>query len=141
MKFPTPEDAEAAFYRCFEDGDLDGMMAVWDNSNDILCIHPFGHRLEGTDAVRDGWSALLTGQQRLRFRVESSWRYNCGDLTVHAVLEHIRVAGDDTDHTPVIATNAYRLTSDGWRMVLHHSSPQPRPEKAADDSDDAPTLH
>ena len=138
-KYNTPEDAESAFYHCFEHGDLSGMMAVWDDADDILCIHPFGPRLEGTNAVRDGWSNLLTGKQRLLFRVESSRQYSTEDLTIHAVLEHIRVAGDDADHTPVIATNTYRLTANGWRMVLHHASPQPRPGQVTTDS--APTLH
>ena len=27
--FATPEEAEAAFYRAFENTDLDAMMAVW----------------------------------------------------------------------------------------------------------------
>ena len=144
--YNTPEEAESAFYHSFESSDPTAMMKVWDQADDIVCIHPFGTRLEGVAAVREAWSNLLKGKQRLIFRVETSWTYATGDLVVHAVLEHIRIHGDDTDHMPIIATNAYRRTSDGWRMVLHHASPQPKPDKQSADHQDGgdsgkPTLH
>jgi len=130
--YETPEEAEAAFYRCFERGDAGQMMAVWEHGDDIVCIHPFGPRLEGVAAVEQGWGGILSGRQRLRFRVESALNYADDQLVVHAVLEHIRVIGDDTAHMPIIATNIYRLGDDGWRMILHHSSPQPKPEEAGE---------
>jgi hypothetical protein len=34
-------------------------------------------------------------------------------------------------------TNAYRLTADGWRMILHHASPPAR----ASAEPAAPTYH
>jgi ketosteroid isomerase-like protein len=131
-RYETPEEAEAAFYRCFERGDAGQMMAVWEQSDDIVCIHPFGQRLEGVAAVEQGWGGILSGRQRLQFRVESALSYTDDQLVVHAVLEHIRVIGDDTAHMPIIATNIYRLGDDGWRMILHHSSPQPKPEEAGE---------
>ena len=127
LRFETPEEAESAFYDSFENGDQEAMMAVWDHADDIVCIHPFGVRLEGVDEVREGWSGILNGDQRLSFRAESGWNFRSGDLAVHTVLEHIRIQGDDTAHTPLIATNTYRRTANGWRMVLHHASPQPKP--------------
>ena len=145
-RYNTPEEAEAAFYHSFEHRDPKAMMVVWDEADDVVCVHPFGTRLEGFDAVKDGWSGLLTGEQRLSFRVESSRQFVGDGLAVHAVLEYIRIQGQDTDHTPIVATNAYRLTDDGWRMVLHHASPQPRPEaspaKQQDEEEDAQrTIH
>jgi len=47
--FPTAQDAETAFYEALERCDLDGMMAVWAEDEDILCVHPTGGRLTGHD--------------------------------------------------------------------------------------------
>lgn len=135
-RYESPEEAESAFYDSFENGDQDAMMEVWDQTDDIVCIHPFGVRLEGVDEVREGWSGILNGDQRLSFRAESGWNFRSGDLAVHTVLEHIRIQGDNTEHTPLIATNTYRRTSNGWRMVLHHASPQPKPGESDADPQD-----
>ncbi len=51
--FPTPQDAEAAFYEALERADLELMMAVWAEDEEILCVHPGGARLTGQDQVRD----------------------------------------------------------------------------------------
>ena len=48
--YPTPEDAETAFYDAFERGDLAGMMSVWAEADHVVCIHPQGPRLVGFDA-------------------------------------------------------------------------------------------
>jgi len=133
-RYNTPEEAEAAFYSSFENGNPDAMMAVWDQTDDIVCVHPFGTRLKGVDAVRGGWEGLLTGKQRLTFRVESSLSYSATGIAVNNVLERIHIRGNDSNHTPIIATNAYRHTADGWRMILHHASPQPRPDTEGDNN-------
>ena len=44
--FPTAQDAENAFYEALESRDLDGMMAVWAEDEEILCVHPLGARLK-----------------------------------------------------------------------------------------------
>ena len=50
--FPTAQDAENAFYEALERADLDGMMAVWAEDEDIVCVHPGGPRVSGPRAVR-----------------------------------------------------------------------------------------
>ena len=59
--FPTPEDAEAAFYDAFERADLAAMMAVWAEADDVVCVHPSGPRLVGFEAVREGWAQIFSG--------------------------------------------------------------------------------
>ena len=49
--FPTPQDAEAAFYEALETGDLETMMEVWAEDEEIVCVHPGGPRLAGYDQV------------------------------------------------------------------------------------------
>src|SRR5256884_6791659 len=64
--FPTAQDAENAFYEALERCDLDGMMAVWAEDEDIVCIHPTGPRLTGQDEVRRGWARIFAGGPRAR---------------------------------------------------------------------------
>ena len=57
--YPTPDDAENAFYDAFERGDLPAMMAVWAEDEDIICVHPTGPRLCGQDQVRESWAKIF----------------------------------------------------------------------------------
>ena len=54
--FPTAQDAESAFYEALERCDLEGMMAVWSEDDEIVCVHPAGARLTGQDEVRESWA-------------------------------------------------------------------------------------
>ena len=59
--FPTAQDAENAFYEALERGDLEGMMAVWAEDEEIVCVHPGGPRLSGQDQVRESWAQIFSG--------------------------------------------------------------------------------
>ena len=59
--FPTAQDAENAFYEALERGDLEGMMAVWAEDEEIICVHPGGPRLSGPDEVRSSWARIFSG--------------------------------------------------------------------------------
>ncbi len=123
--FTTPQDAEAAFYEAFEKADLDAMMAVWADDDDIVCVHPGGVRLSGMALIRESWRQIFAGGQTLRFRLRQQQSLNGMTLAVHSVYELISVAGEARTRNPVIATNIYMRTENGWRMVVHHASPAP----------------
>lgn len=123
-RYHTPHQAEAAFYAAFAHQDLNAMMAVWDETNDIVCVHPGGRMLIGADAVRAGWEDIFRRGPALQFVIEERHRTADNTLALHIVHEHIRVGGELAP-APVIATNAYRRTAHGWRMILHHASPAP----------------
>ena len=125
MIFTTPQDAEAAFYEAIEKADLDAMMAVWADDDDIVCVHPGGARLSGMVQVREAWRQIFAGGQTLRFRLRHQQSLNGMTLAVHSVYEQISVAGEARARGPVIATNIYMRTENGWRMVVHHASPAP----------------
>ena len=36
----SPEEAESAFYAALARADLDGMMAVWSEDEEVVCMHP-----------------------------------------------------------------------------------------------------
>jgi uncharacterized protein (TIGR02246 family) len=123
--YPTPDDAETAFYDAFERADLAAMMAVWAATDEIVCIHPQGPRLTGFEAVRESWAQIFSGGSQLRVRVTEARSFDGQALAVHTVIEHVAPPGTETSITSIFATNVYELTEGGWRMVIHHAAPAP----------------
>lgn len=126
IRFKTPQEAETAFYSAFQQRDVQAMMAVWADERDIVCVHPGGPTLMGQNAVRASWEHIFQQAPEMRFLVEERRRTEGAELALHVVEEHIRV-GAETAPAPVVATNAYRRTDHGWRMILHHASPARTP--------------
>jgi uncharacterized protein (TIGR02246 family) len=127
--FPTAQDAENAFYEALERCDLEGMMAVWAEDEEIVCVHPAGSRLSGQDQVRESWAKIFAGGPRARVRTEQQVAISGMMLAVHSVFETFTLpgkpAGPEQQPVPVIATNVYLRTAAGWRMIVHHASPAP----------------
>lgn len=128
LRFASPREAEVAFYAAFLQRNVDAMMAVWADDDAIVCIHPLGITHTGREAVRRSWQAVFRHAPPMKFAVEGRQQVENAGLAVHVVHEHIHVENTPPG-APVIATNVYRLTPDGWRMVLHHASPGPTPKK------------
>lgn len=135
--YATSKDAERAFYDAFERASLDAMMTVWAEEDTIICIHPMGPRLEGRHAIARSWRQIFSGDVRMRFEVSELVCTRNGDLAVHCVYENIRHGPQLEQRSLVMATNVYRSTEHGWRMILHHASPGAPPP--AEDSPSA--LH
>ena len=136
--FPTPQDAENAFYESLERGDFELMMAVWGEDEDIVCVHPAGTRIAGQEQVRDSWRRIFASGQRLRIQIAQQVTVSGMMVAVHSVHEVITVAGESRPRPPVIATNVYLRTAAGWRMIVHHASPAPGP--ATEPPEDPPKI-
>jgi uncharacterized protein (TIGR02246 family) len=140
--FPTPDDAEAAFYDAFERADLAAMMVVWAEGEDVVCVHPAGPRLAGFEAVRDSWMQIFAGGTRLTVRTAEGRRLDGPSVAVRSVVELITAPGAEGAPQRVNATNVYVLTDAGWRLAMHHASP-PDTSAASEPEEDEPphTLH
>lgn len=123
--FPTPQDAEAAFYEALERADIELMMAVWAEDEEILCVHPGGARLSGQDQVRDSWRQIFAGGARARVHLTQHTAISGPMVAVHSVHENFSVPGEKRPLQAVVATNVYLRTAAGWRMIVHHGSPAP----------------
>ena len=123
--FPTAQDAENAFYEALERGDLEGMMAVWAEDEEIICVHPGGPRLSGPDEVRRSWAQIFSGGAGPRVHITQQVAVTAMMIAVHSVHENFSIEGDARAQVPVIATNVYLRTAAGWRMIVHHASPAP----------------
>lgn len=133
--FPTPADCELAFYDAFERGDLKLMMAVWADEPDTICVHPQGPRMCGLTAIRESFGEIFSHVpgSKARIKVSELRRHQGQTLAIHAVYESFMVdtspgaaAPEPADVPPVLATNVYLLTPNGWRMIVHHASLSPQ---------------
>ena len=121
----TPEGAEAAFYDAFERRDLEAMTRIWDHDGEVSCVHPGGPRLDDIDMIMESWRAIFEGGQRLRFERADVAATVGADVAVHCLHEVIRFGERFEQQGTVVATNVYRRTPEGWKMVIHHASPDP----------------
>ena len=67
-RFATPAAVEEAFYDAMARGDLQGLMSLWAEDDEIVCVHPGGPRTTGVRAVRRAWASVLTEQLDIRAR-------------------------------------------------------------------------
>lgn len=132
--FPTPQDAESAFYEALENANLELMMAVWSEDEEIVCVHPGGPRLCGQDQVRDSWRKIFAGGPRTRIHVTQQVTTGGSMVAVHSVRENFYVPGERKPMQAVVATNVYLRTAAGWRMIAHHGSPAPGSAEPPPDS-------
>ena len=121
--FPTAQDAQNAFYEALERSDLEGMMAVWAEDEDIVCVHTGGQRLAGQAQVREVWRQMFAGGPNMRVRISQQVVIAGVMLEVHSAHEIITVAGEPRPRPAMVATNVYLHTAAGWRMIVHHASP------------------
>ena len=140
--FPTPDDAETAFYDAFERADLAAMMAVWAEADDVVCIHPQGPRLVGFEAVRESWVQIFAGGAQLRVRTTEHRSFDGQSLAVHNVVELVAPPGENAPVTSIFATNVFVLTEGGWRMAMHHANLSGEtPAPAREEAPPPHTLH
>ena len=124
-KFSTPREAEEAFYQAIENADLSAMMTVWSEDDASVCIHPGAPRLEGRDEIRDSWLEIFESGPPMVFLLSDERITEDSHLAIHLVREEIAVEGELV--SVMLSTNIYHYTEDSWRMMLHHSSPEPEP--------------
>lgn len=121
--FASPLDVENAFYEALEQGDLEGVMAVWAEDEEIVCIHPGGPRLVGYATVREAWRRLFEGGNRLQLRASRQSIIQNPFTAIHSLVEQL--GHPDRSAPFVVATNIYVRGALGWRLVVHHASSAP----------------
>ncbi len=123
--FASADQAETEFYRAFQANDINAMMAIWSEEDDIVCIHPQGPRLEGYEKIRESWIQILQNSPPIRLRLTEQRRIDGDSIAIRYVNENIYLANDQEPQFTIHATNVYRRTNKGWRIILHHASPTP----------------
>ena len=117
--FPTPDDAETAFYEAFERADLAAMMVVWAEGEDVVCVHPSGPRLTGFEAVRESWMQIFASNVKLNVRVSEASRFDGPSVAVRSVVEAITAPG--TESSAAVRERDQRLRP--HRLGMAHRGP------------------
>ena len=120
------EKCNAALYAAFENADLDALEELWDDADDIACIHPGSPVLAGRRDVLRSWTALLANSGYLQFVLSDVQVRISGDVAVVTCAENILAdisAQDGLIGGTAVATNVFRRRDDRWRLWVHHSSP------------------
>ncbi len=137
----SSDDVEAAFYDALNHADLDRLMACWADDEDIVCIPPGGPRLVGPAAIRQLFEEIL-GHGQVQVEVVAMHKLQTLASATHSTLERVRVQTQDGPrHAVVIATSVYHHSPQGWRLVLHHTSPGTPQELVRTESHGTGHLH
>lgn len=132
------EAANAAFYAAFEQGDLDGMRALWLDHPDSLCVHPGAAPVRGTGAIGRSWALVMAHTPYIQFFLTdvhvtvidgtpggSGSAATVGSVTCteNVLTGDERTGPDAFGGAKAVATNVFVRTPEGWRLWIHHASP------------------
>jgi uncharacterized protein (TIGR02246 family) len=118
------EAVNAELYAAFESGDLDRMNGLWDDAEDVVCVHPGWPMLRGRGSVLRSWALIMANTSYIQFFLTDVAVDVDGDFAVVTCTENIltSVEQDDGD-SRVVATNVFRRRDGRWRLLIHHGSP------------------
>ncbi|MEW7975614.1 MAG: nuclear transport factor 2 family protein [Candidatus Thiodiazotropha endolucinida] len=124
--YTTPQDAEDAYYDAIEEKDLQAFMAVWEECEEVLCLLPMMTAQRGKDAIRKLWEPLMQSDVSLDIQTKHLAWVETPEFAIHLIEELVKSPGQD-EPQPVYATNIFRKTVEGWRLLMHQNSPTPPP--------------
>ena len=108
--------ANEAFYRAFNQRDMELMEGLWADGDGVSCVHPGWNVIEGREPVLDSWRAILGNPSQTRIVTGGATVTFQGDMAI--VLCRELVGG-----SPLIATNIFVREGEGWRLLHHQSGP------------------
>ncbi len=108
--------ANDAFYRAFNQRDLEAMEMVWSQSVPVSCIHPGWNLLSGRAEVLESWEAIMSNPEQVRIVSGGATAEVVGSVAFVVCREFV-------GGSPLIATNLFVREGIDWRLVHHHSSP------------------
>lgn len=120
--------ANAEFYAAIESGEVSRIDALWDDSDDVACVHPGWPPVRGRSRVLRSWAVIMANTAYIQFFPTGVDVAVTGDVAVVA-CEHSLLAGSTDaegelgETARVVATNVYRRRPQGWRLWAHHASP------------------
>jgi ketosteroid isomerase-like protein len=118
--------ANETFYDALENRRLETMDALWLHEGWVRCVHPGRDALVGWPAVRQSFEEIFSQTPWLHVTPTSVDVLVFGEIGVIACVENITIASEDQmGMTAAQATNIFRLTDGGWRMMHHHASTAP----------------
>ncbi|MDO8700841.1 MAG: nuclear transport factor 2 family protein, partial [Undibacterium sp.] len=117
----SADELETTFYDAISRADIEGLMALWAEDEEIVCIHPGAPRLVGHAAIRASWEAIF---ERGSVHIHPRQLHAMHNMltAVHRVIEEVQRKSDKSQEMHILATNVYVKTPHGWRIATHHAS-------------------
>jgi ketosteroid isomerase-like protein len=123
-------EVNSAFYAALEACDLDAMADLWEHSDRVSVTHPGWPMLRGWAKVAGSWDAIFRNTAYIQFVLTDEQVVVAGDAAWVTLDENIlqsagAAGSDELSGSKATATNVFVRDRDldGWRMVVHHSSP------------------
>ena len=119
MAASRPEDTHQAFMRSFNEGDLDGLMALY--TPDAALVPQPGQVVTGHAAIREALQAFLALKGRIE--METTYAVVSGDVAL--LRSAWRLTGTGPDGKPMAmqarSNEVARRQADGtWRIAIDH---------------------
>lgn len=119
--------ANAELYAAIEAGDAGRIAAMWDESDDVVCVHPGWPAVVGRSRVLRSWAAILANTAYIQFFATGFDVAITGDVAVVSCEYGVLARADDSDagfgeSARVVASNVYRRRAGQWRLWSHHAS-------------------
>jgi ketosteroid isomerase-like protein len=120
--------ANQEFYAAIESGNLDRIAAMWDDADDVVCVHPGWPGVRGRSRVLRSWAVIMANTAYIQFFPTGVEVAVVGDVAVVACEHSLLARTTDSEvglgeTARVVATNVFRRRADGWRLWAHHASP------------------
>jgi ketosteroid isomerase-like protein len=126
--YNTPQDAEDAYYDALEEGDLNQLLAVWEESDDICCLLPMYPMIQGRQGVTDVFTRLFSEGHGVALGIAHLSWIHTDEIAIHQVEETIQdPPADSHPPPPFYGTNIFRKDDTGWRLLVHQNAPTPPP--------------
>lgn len=124
-KKPGILKANDRFYLALSQADLGLMSQVWNQSDEVYCIHPGWDRLEGWQAIRKSWEAIFSNQGQCPIAASAAKVNLCGDMAWVNCFEHIATPETDVQIIRTMCTNVFQRIDGDWKLIIHHASIAP----------------
>lgn len=108
--------ANDAFYRAFNERDLEAMDTLWAQTVSVTCIHPGWNRITGRETVIESWRGILSNPGQPRVVTGGAAVTELGDTAIVTCRELV-------GSSPLTATNIFVYEFGQWRLIHHHSGP------------------
>jgi ketosteroid isomerase-like protein len=120
----SADETEAAFYDAISRADVEGVMSLWAEDEEVVCIHPGAPRLVGHASIRASWESIFE-QGGVHIRPVQAHVTQNMTTSVHNIIEEVHRTVSRQQDIHILATNVYMKTPHGWRIVSHHASVVP----------------
>lgn len=135
MAVPSLEgliEANAAFYKAFEGLDIHAFRQLNMASKGDVCVHPGWRPLSGWADIEHSWVGIFEHTTYMQIVPSEVNAQLHGEVGWISCFENIySFVGVERMLGQVVATNIFKWTEDGWKLVLHHGSPVLQPEEDA----------